>query len=314
MKKLIIVPMSLLLCSALLFTACKKAKSDSNDPTENALEAKIQSDDQANVANLMDEVTTDASTSVENVIAVSGGNLLNHFIKPCDATITYDTLNAVRTLTITYNGSNCIPARTRTGSITVSIPAGDKWKDVGAHLTITYNAVKITRVIDGKSITVNGSEVVTNVTGGLLYQIPAAISSVTHTITSTGMSITFDDGTQRSWQVARQRVFSYSNGLVITTTGTHTDGNTTGICEWGTNRLGNTFVTQIVDPLVIRQDCLFRLTSGHVKHSRLLRTVDVVFGLDATGNPTGCPGANVYYMKITWVNALGTTVTVILPY
>jgi hypothetical protein len=128
------------------------------------------------------------------------------------------------------------------------------------------------------------------------------------------MSITFDDGSQRVWQIAKQRVFTYSNGIVISTTGTHTDGNTTGICEWGTNRLGNAFATQIVAPLVIRQDCMFRLTSGQVKHTKLLRSVEATFGLDITGNPTSCPGAGPYYMKIVWTNALGVSTTVILPY
>jgi hypothetical protein len=314
MKKLMIVSMGLLLSTSLLVSSCKKLKNDSNnDPSENLTESKIQSDDQANVANGMDEATTDASTSVENVMAVSGGNLLNHFLSPCNSTITYDTLNAVRTLTITYNGLNCALTRMRTGSITVSIPAGDKWKNAGAALTITYNALKITRVADNKSITINGSQVVTNVSGGLLYQL-ATVGPITHTITSAGMSITFDDGTQRTWQVGKKRVFTYSNGIVITTTGTHTDGSTTGICEWGNNRLGNPFVTQIVDPMVIRQDCNWRLTAGHVRHSRLIRTVDATFGLDAAGNPTTCPGNGFYYMKIVWTNAAGTSVTVILPY
>ncbi|MGC4104679.1 hypothetical protein [Ferruginibacter sp.] len=314
MKKIVILSTALLMSTALLFTSCKKVKDDSNSSTtENTQESKIQSDDQANVAGVMDEATTDASTSVENVIAVTGDNIVNHFLSPCNSTITYDTLNAVRTLTITYNGANCAGTFTRTGSITISIPAGDKWKNAGAKLTISYNALKFTRIATQKSITVNGSEVVTNVTGGLLYQL-STIGTITHTITSAGMTITFDDGTQRSWQVAKKRVFTYSGGVVISTSGTHTDGSTTGISEWGTNRLGNPFVTEIVDPLVIRQDCAFRLTSGHVKHSRLIRTVDVVFGLDANGNPTSCPGAGYYYMKLTWVNVLGATTTVILPY
>jgi len=313
MKKIIIVSMGLLLSSALLFTSCKKTNNDNTTTTEDATESKVQSDDQATVSNGMDEMSTDASTSVENVIAVTGGNLLNHFLSPCNSTITYDTLNAVRTLTITYNGLNCAQTRSRTGSITVSIPAGDLWKNAGAHLTISYNALKITRVSDNKSITINGSEVITNVTGGLLYQLPT-LGTITHTISSTGMSITFDDGTQRTWQVGKQRVFTYNNGLVITTTGTHTDGAITGICEWGTNRLGNAFVTAIIDPMVIRQDCNFRLTSGRVKHSKLLRQVDVTFGLDAAGNPTSCPGTGYYYMKIIWTNAAGVSVTVILPY
>ena len=100
------------------------------------------------------------------------------------------------------------------------------------------------------------------------------------------MSITFDDNTQRTWQVAKQRVFAYNNGVVITTTGTHTDGNATGIAEWGLNRFGHAFVSSIVAPLVIRQDCSFRLVSGEVKHTTPLVTAIATFGLNSAGDPT----------------------------
>ena len=312
MKKLLIVSMGLLLSSALLFTACKKTSTNSSS-TEIANESQVQADDQSQVAASTDDITTDASTISENVIAVTGNGPQTFFPNPCGATVTYDTLNAVRTITITYNGLNCAGTLMRTGVVTISIPAGQLWKTAGAQLTITATNLKITRVSSQRSITINGSEVITNVTGGLLRNL-ASLGTITHTITSSGITITFDNNTQRSWQIAKQRVYTYSNGIVVSTTGTHTDGSTTGISEWGTNRFGNPFVTQIIDPMVIRQDCNFRVTSGHIKHSRLLRTVDVTFGLDSAGNPTSCPGTGTYYMKIVWVNAAGTTVTVILPY
>lgn len=321
MKKLIILSMGLLLGSSLLFTACKK---DKTSDTEITNEAEMQSNDQALVADQTDDVSTDVSTMSENVGAISGfsagtnsSNIVNtpipYFPSPCNATVTYDTANSVRTWTITYNGLNCAGTRTRTGVVTASIPAGVRWKDAGAQITVSYVNLKITRVSDGKSITVNGNIVITNVSGGLLRNL-ATQSPITHTITSSNMSITFDNGSQRTWSIAKQRVFTYNNGMVITTTGTHTDGATTGISEWGTNRFGNPFVTQITSPMVIRQDCNFRLTSGAIKHSRLVRTVDVTFGLDANGNPTSCPGTGNYYMKIVWTNASGTTVTLIRPY
>lgn len=319
MKKLIILSMGLLLSSSLLFTACKK---DNTSDTENMTESQVQSEDQSMVAGETDDVATDASTMAENVVAVSGFSAGNSgttswvngpfFPNPCNATITYDTLGANRTFTITYNGLNCNGTRTRTGVVTVSIPVGVKWKNAGAQLTIAYSNLKITRLSDGKSITINGSKVITNVSGGLLREL-ALHGPITHSITSSGMSITFDNGSQRTWQIAKQRVFTYDNGMVITTTGTHADGATTGISEWGTNRFGNAFVTQILSPMIIRQDCNFRLTAGQIKHSKLVRTVTVTFGLDSAGNPTTCP-AGTYYMKIVWVNASGTTVTVIRPY
>jgi len=310
MKKLIVLSMGLLLSSSLLFTACKKANTDG---TENATESQIQSQDQSIVADAVDDETTDASTMAENVIAIAGRTPIPYFPNPCNATVTYDTISANRTITITYNGLNCAGTRSRTGVITIAIPVGQMWKNAGAQLTITAVNFKVTRVSDGKSITLNGSKVITNVSGGLLREL-STVGTITHAITSPGITLTFDDGSQRSWQVAKQRVFTYNGGMVITTTGTHADGGVSNISEWGTNRFGNPFVTQIVSPMVIRQDCAFRLTSGQVKHSRLIRTVDVTFGLDSAGNPTSCPGTGSYYMKIVWVNAAGNTITLIRPY
>ena len=216
-------------------------------------------------------------------------------------------------ITITYHGLNCRGNRIRVGVITISIPAGVLWKNAGAQVTVNYINLRITRVSDGKGITINGSKIITNVTGGLIREL-ATTGPITHTINSPGMSITFDNATQRQWQIAKQRIFSYNNGIVMTTTGTHTDGTITGISEWGTNRFGNSFVTSIVSPMIIRQDCNFRLTGGQIRHSRMIRTVNVTFGLDSAGNPTGCPGTGSYYMKIVWVNAANNTITIILPY
>ena len=78
------------------------------------------------------------------------------------------------------------------------------------------------------------------------------------------MNLTFDNGSQRNWQVARRRVFSYNNGQVV-----HTTPNF---------------------------------------------NASVTLGLDASGNPTGCPGANPYYMRVTWTGAAGNTRSVLLPY
>ncbi|HEY0355689.1 MAG TPA: hypothetical protein VGC29_05770, partial [Flavisolibacter sp.] len=127
------------------------------------------------------------------------------------------------------------------------------------------------------------------------------------------ISITFDDNSQRTWNVARKRVFTYNNGVVLTITGTHTEGNNTQIAEWGTNRFGHAFTTSITQPLVFRQDCLLRLTSGQVKHEGFA-TATVTFGLDASGNATTCPGSGHYYLKINWTGPNGNSQELIKPY
>jgi hypothetical protein len=115
------------------------------------------------------------------------------------------------------------------------------------------------------------------------------------------------------WKVARKRTFTYNYGVVITETGNHTEGTNTKIAEWGVNRFGHAFTTSITEPLVVRQDCNFRLTHGEVKHEGIA-TATATFGLDVNGNPTSCPGLGSYYFKLVWTGPGGNTHSAILPY
>jgi hypothetical protein len=193
------------------------------------------------------------------------------------------------------------------------MPQGVRWSQAGAAISVTYQNYKVTRTSDNKSITVNGTHTLTNVSGGLLINLPV-LNTITHAITSSNMSVTFDNGTQRSWQVARQRVFTFNNGVTITITGTHSDGGVTGIAEWGTNRFGRPFSTRIAEPVVLKSDCAFRAGSGKVVHTTTSYNASVTFGLDATGAPASCPGAGNYYMKIVWTGPAGNSHTALLPY
>lgn len=296
------------LAISVFFVSCKKTNTDSTDNTDLATHA----DDQSNFSQNSDDIATDANNTIDSYDAFNGHGPTNTEGLPCNASSVLDSANGLRTITITYNGPNCLGNRTRVGVVVLSMPLAMHWKDAGAVLTINVQNLKITRVSDGKSITINGTTTVTNVSGGRLRDL-ASLGTITHTIASSGMTVTFDNGSQRSWQIAKQRVFTYNNGIVITTTGTHVDGTTTNISEWGTNRFGNSFVTAITQPMVIRQDCSFRLVSGQVTHSRLLATVVVTFGLDATGNPVTCP-AGTFYFKAVWTGANGVVRTYILPY
>lgn len=308
MKQNIRLLPALALALCFTFTACKKETKDPDTSTDT--EVTKHSEDQTNVSNSMDMITNDINAAVETSASFSGRGMNTQNI--CNTSITLDTLSNPRRITITYNGADCSGTVTRQGVVTVSMPQNMRWRDAGAQLTVNYQNLRLTRIADNKSIVINGTHLLTNVNGGLLYQLPN-LNNITHTIQSSNMSITFDDNSQRVWQVARQRVFTYNNGIVITTTGLHTAGNITGITEWGTNRFGHAFTTAISSPLVMRQDCLFRLGSGEVTHQGFA-TVTVKFGLDAQGNATGCPGANAYYGRITWTGPNGNSVTHLFPY
>ena len=301
---------TLLLTIALV--SCQKDKSDDNtDDTNYDTEASVQSQDQSNFSSQIDAVTADA-----NIILQSSGSYAGRpeevIAGVCNATYAMDSSNNPRTITITYNGANCIGTHSRTGTVVISMPSGTRWKNAGATLTFTYTNLVITRLSDHKSITINGSHTLTNVSGGLFIHFPV-VSSLTHKVESNGITVKFDDNTVRTWKIARQQTYTYNNGIVLTVTGTHTEGNITNVAEWGTNRFGRTFTTAITQPLVFRQDCSFRLVSGEVTHTVPVFTAVGTFGLNAAGAPTSCPGAGSYYCKLIWTGP-NNTHTIIFPY
>lgn len=309
MKKLLFA-LLLVGTTVTVFTACKK---DKTAPDLTAT-AKTQADDNARVSKELDDMNNDVNNSVSSAHSMSGGRVDD--VLPCDATIAYDTLGVNRTVTITYNGTSCDGLRTRTGVVTVSIPVGSHWIQAGSVITIGVNNLHVTRLSDNKSITINGTITVTNVTGGLVAWL-ASLGDIKHHIQSSNMTVTFDDGSHSTWNVDKQHEFTYSNGINAAVTGLHTNGGTADIAEWGIARDGSNFQVVIDQPLTLRQDCNFRLTSGKetVKNTTTNQQLSITFGLDVQGNAASCPGLfSPYYMKIAWNDAQGNPHSVIYPY
>ena len=182
------------------FTACKK---DDSKPDNSDQELQTHADDQSQVSAQIDNISNEASLSIESSATLSGRTQNPPFFI-CDGTISIDVNSNPRKITMVYNGTTCNSGYKRTGTVIITIAANTYWKDQGASVTATYENLKITRISDNKSITINGNHTITNLSGGLLFNL-SNLQSITHTVSSTGMSITFDDNTQRTWQVARKR-------------------------------------------------------------------------------------------------------------
>jgi hypothetical protein len=315
MKKQLTFMSVAILSAALFFTSCKK-ESTTTDSTDNATELQVQSDDEARFSNESDFADDDANAALETFGgSYAGARPLSPLPWRCDASVTVDTVSSPRTITVTYNGDTCIGGRrSRTGSIVLSFAPGFRWAATGAQYTVTYQSLKITRLRDNKSITVNGTKTVTNVSGGKLTELASRTTPIVHTIKSEGMTVTFDNASQRSWKVARQRAFTYNDGIVIRVTGIAPSTVGAGVVTWGENRFGREFKNAILEPLVIKQRCDFRLVSGTIQHTGFFVTSTTTFGLDATGAAvTGCPNGPFYY-KVVWVGRNGQTYTYIGPY
>src|SRR6187549_2410168 len=114
----------------LIFTACSKENGSDKTETDYSIETSVHSDDQSRFSGEVDGVANDANLALEFSTsftgrpgsAVDGGagtNGLNDII--CDASISVDTISSPRTITITYNGNNCLGTRKRTGVVVISM-------------------------------------------------------------------------------------------------------------------------------------------------------------------------------------------------
>lgn len=309
MKKLFVILGLSFFAASLILSSCKK---EGSATPENSDEAIAHSNDEMRVSNEIDAISGEVNLLLSSQAGFAGrGQEVETVI--CDATIVVDTSVNPRTVTVTFNGTGCLGDRTRTGVIVVSMDANMRWKNPGATVSVSFQNYKVTRISDNKSITINGTKTITNQSGGLLINLPT-LGSIIHLVNSNGLTITFNDGTERNWQVARKQTYTYENGVVLTVEGNHSDGNVTGIAEWGTNRFGKQFTTVITEPLIIRQDCNLRLTGGRVRHDVPLFSVNAWFGLNENGAPTSCPGTAAYYMKLIWSGPSGNVHSVLLPY
>lgn len=278
-------------------------------------EMQTQSDDYNTVTNNINEADNDATAAIEASVSINGRMAGTMGLQDaCGASMTIDSAATPKTITITYSGNNCAGTHARSGSIKVTLPNDMRWRNAGAAITVAFQNLTLTRLSDNKHITINGTQTLTNVSGGLLINLPT-LQTIVHTITSSNMSITFDGGAQRSWNISRMQTFTYDNGVVLKVSGTGDvlSGSSAHLAEWGTNRFGHAFSTAIREALTFRQDCNGRLTAGEIIHEGV-GTSDVTFGLNAAGEPTSCPGTGHYYLKLVWTGANGVPHTIITPY
>jgi hypothetical protein len=292
MKTTKIFRMSLLLVALLVagLTACQKDKTTTTpDPGVNSIQSLANDENQVNSAS--DEAINDINV----VLSGSGGGLKSTEGLPCHATI--DSLavaNDSITYYVTYNGTNCRGNLNRTGQLEIRKHVHTRWYEAGAAVVYKYINFHITHVASQKSVTLNGQKTYTNVTGGLIFMIPQYISSVTHKDEGY-MNVTFDDGTSKSWQVARQITFTKVNGnLVLTIDGFGTADNYTNLVTWGINRNGEQFYIQILLSVVYREVCQFDPCSGQKKMMipGKSKGATLTFGYDSNDQPiTGdeCP-------------------------
>ncbi len=312
MKKTSIKISMLVLSLGLLFTACSKKKTDTVTPDDSSQQTTTASD--------QSDASTESDQAINDANVVLGGSATNGRLDGNAAVIAGATIDtsgyASGTYIINYNGNNANGTRNRTGSITLHRTVA-KWSVPGSVLTITFNNYKVTRVATGKSITLNGTKTVTNVssTTHTYWNLPTdGVTSIEHKVRGS-LNITFDDGTQRTWSIARHRKVLRTGALAYTLalSGDTTLNGYSNAEAWGTNRKGENFTGATTSPIVFSSSCLGEPISGVYIHEGIARTLTVTFGVNSDGTintSTDCP----YGFKLDWINEAGKTKEAIKAY
>lgn len=302
MKKAINYFLIAIVAVGLSFVSCKK---NSSTPIESTADQQQMAADENNHA-------VETQNSLNEANDAMGTTGFGKTGAVYGATTTIDS--NLKKITIVYNGNNKDNSRSRTGQIIIQLTTGAHWKDAGATISLTYIAFKVTNISTGKSITFDGTINITNQTGGRVF----IDANVVHLALSTGFIITFDDGTQRTWNLSRKRTFTNTAGVFsVKEEGTgKADGNN-NLISWGQNRKGDSFYTQISTPIVYNtifsSQCPNNIMSGQKIHILPGSTLTVTFGLDGNGNPvsgTNCPTS----FMVQWTNSAGQAKSALITY
>lgn len=301
----------------LIFSSCKKKEDKTEQPatpevstpsTESGADNRdAQSENDAALSDINDVVGNSRmagkGTDVSGTQGVTGDI--------CGLSI--DSVNiSAGSITFNYTGVSC-NNRTRTGAIKVSLYSGTKWKNAGTILKIDYINYKVTRTSDKKSITFNGTQYLTNISGGtwwdlfILKTTTSLVSTVTEGVTGNGgnpILLTFNDGKTATYNINRKITYTYPNNIItVTAEGIGSSNGLNNLENYGTARNGDAFTSQVTVPIVWNITCGGAVLKGEVSLKNTTNSAELKFnyGVDVNGNnvtvgQNDCP----YGWKLTW--------------
>lgn len=310
-KKLCFALSAFAVVLALTFTGCKKRIAfNKEDGQETADTRSAQGESDAAVSDinqsLSDQPLMTGRTSSPKTVSSVLGTICGLTIDASDV--------AQGSLLLNYNGTTC-SNRTRTGSIRATIvnyAAGQRWKNAGCIVRIDYYAYKVTRASDGKSIQLDGTQYITNISGGTWVDLLfLGQPNLTHSVTGDDLAVTFDGSATAHYNIYRKFTYTWdanANGgagvLTCVGEGIGTSGGLNNLENYGTTREGDWFTSQVTTPVVWNTTCgAWAPIQGEVNIKVASKYFDLkcLFGVDTGGNPVTV-GANScpYGWKVEW--------------
>ena len=279
----------------LLLAACTKPKD--NNTTTSSSDAKQHNQDVSNAKNESDNSNSDVNNAVYNA-STFGKTDGTQSLSICGGTVD-TTPNVPHSITISYDGvTNC----------------GDRIRS--GKLKLSYQDYKVTFTSNSHYITFNGNKYLTDTTGINWFALITTGTLGEIKERSDSMSLTFEDGTSRTWQIARKATYTVPTAYVINATveaDTTIDGYLTD--TWGVTRYGTHFVVRVSQPWQSSTACgWWRPTSGTYTCVTDNFTLTATLGVNASGVQINS-GCLAYGYKLDWtISSNNSTGEAILPY
>ncbi len=286
MKNLLLaLSLGLAIGTAITLDSCKK--------TSNTEDDSVSARDNATVTSAVN-LTGDDASAVSGETGPYAGKTAGLVASLCGI----QTIDSSGTIKITYDGTTHCSDLIRSGTITVALTGAAAWRDAAAVLTITYTNFTVSDLL-GNTYTINGTQSIINVSGGLAWQIAYGVvlnDSVTHN-RSANMTIKFPNGSTRTWSLSNFLRKWVGAGSVVTVTDYTSNGEQ---IITGVNRYGNSFTTSIISPLISDNTCFYFPYTGVEQHVVNNRTTTITYGTNSSGTQVGtaiycAPGFYIQY-------------------
>lgn len=297
--------------AGIYLAGCKRDRTNVINPPDTSSLQQLSLDD-AQVQASDNQISNDANA----VLSEGAGKSVDTTISSCS--ITVDSTNHHDTLvyTLVYSGFNAAQNFSRTGTVVIEKVKGILWSTKGCTVTFTYINLSVTKISSGKTFTFNGSRTWTNASGGLIRDLGNGTTSyVTLQITG-NMQITFDNNTTKTWNISRTSTWAgtYPSALTLTVGGNGSADGYNNLIEYGTNRNGEAFYTQINPntPVLYSESCNWTSIWGKLIHQipNVPKSATITYGYN-NGDVLVTQGTCADNYRLDW-NIKGKTGTIYL--
>ncbi|MEP7278760.1 MAG: hypothetical protein ABI813_08975 [Bacteroidota bacterium] len=237
-KKISIFIAASVVCSALVFSSCKKNSIAKDSDIESAQDNALAEANFNDVTTITDQAAFGGSVALRMADGAEANREDGSLGSGC-ATVSVDTVSSPHVITVDFGTTNCTcnDGRSRRGKIIATFTG--RYKDAGTVVTISFNNyfVNNNQITGSKKITNQGL----NNSGNLVYKIEV-----------NGQIIKADNGGTISWVSNRQREWTAgaSTPLILTDDAYSITGNASG-----TTAKGTSYTITITKPLVRKMSC-----------------------------------------------------------